>query len=67
MKDELTELNEFLEYLDSLDIEKIKKENQEFNEKKTADYKELNLRYKRINLKELQKKNNREYLHESIM
>lgn len=67
MKDELTELEEFMNYLDTLDIEKIKKENREFNDKKTADYKELNLRYQRINLKQIQKKYIKEYIDESIM
>jgi hypothetical protein len=67
MKDELTELEEFLNYLDTLDIEKIKKENQEFQDKKNADYKEINLRYDRINMKEAQKKYIKEYIDESIM
>jgi hypothetical protein len=67
MKDELTELQEFMDYLDTLDAEKIKKENQEFHDKKTADYKELNLRYERINLKQIQKKYTTQYVDESIM
>ena len=53
--------------MDSWDLDKIKKEEEEFQKKKSADYKEINLRYKRINLKELQKKYTTQYLHESIM
>jgi hypothetical protein len=65
-EDELI-VDQWLELMDSWDIDKIKKENDEFEKKKTSDCKEINLRYKRINLKELQKKYTKEYLHESCM
>ena len=65
-EDELI-VDQWLELMDSWDLDKIKKEEEEFQKKKSADYKEINLRYKRINLKELQKKYTKEYLHESIM
>lgn len=65
-EDELI-VDQWLELMDSWDLDKIRKENEEFEKKKSADYKEINLRYKRINLKELQKKYTKEYLNESIM
>jgi hypothetical protein len=65
-EDELI-VDQWLELMDSWDLDKIKKEDEEFQKKKASDYKEINLRYKRINLKELQKKYTKEYLHESIM
>ena len=65
-EDELI-VDQWLELMDSWDLDKIRKENEEFEKKKTADCKEINLRYKRIDLKELQKKYTKEYLHESIM
>ena len=65
-EDELI-VDQWLELMDSWDLDKIKKEEEEFQKKKSADYKEINLRYKRINLKELQKKYTTQYLHESIM
>jgi hypothetical protein len=53
--------------MDSYDLDKIKKENDEFEKKKAEDFKEINLRYKMINLKELKKKYTKEYLDESCM
>jgi hypothetical protein len=56
-----------MNYLDTLDIEKIRREDEEWKKKKDDDYKEIHLRYKKINLKELQKKYTKDYLHESCM
>ena len=66
-KEEELIVDQWLELMDSYDLEKIKQENDEFEKKKAKDYKEINLRYKMINLKELQKKYTKEYLDESCM
>ena len=58
---------EFMKAFEDVDLEKIRKQDEEFDKKKKEDYQEIHLRYKMINLKELQKKYTREYLHESCM
>ncbi len=67
MEKKLDELEEFMNYLDTLDIAKIRREDEEWKKKKDDDYKEIHLRYKMINLKELKKKYTKEYLDESCM
>jgi hypothetical protein len=66
-KEEELIVDNWLLLMDSYDLDKIKKENDEFEKKKAEDFKEINLRYKMINLKELKKKYTKEYLDESCM
>ena len=66
-KEEELIVDNWLLLMDNYDLEKIKKENDEFEKKKAEDFKEINLRYKMISLKELKKKYTKEYLDESCM